>query len=45
MTRKRVVPLEEVDFETGRVTRFDIEKDNELDEHLPRWKRVLNLVI
>ncbi|KAG0936984.1 hypothetical protein G6F57_007685 [Rhizopus arrhizus] len=45
VTRKRVVPLEEVDFETGRVTRFDIEKDNELDEHLPRWKRVLNLVI
>ncbi|KAI9271289.1 amino acid permease-domain-containing protein [Sporodiniella umbellata] len=45
ITRKKVIPLEEVDFETGRVTRFDIEKDNELEEHIPRWKRILHFVL
>ncbi|CAO3654459.1 unnamed protein product [Mucor hiemalis] len=43
-TRGKLIPLEEVDFESGRVTRFDIEKDNEeVDEamaHLPKWKRM-----
>lgn len=33
-----------LDFESGRVTRFDIEKDNEeVDEamaDLPKWKRI-----
>ncbi|KAI7893605.1 amino acid permease/ SLC12A domain-containing protein [Mucor mucedo] len=45
VTRKKVIPLEEVDFESGRVTRFDIEKDNEeVDEaiaKLPKWQRYM----
>ncbi|KAI8979292.1 amino acid permease/ SLC12A domain-containing protein [Mycotypha africana] len=44
-TKSKVVPLEEVDFETGRVTRLDIEKDNEEDKHIPRWKKVLAWII
>ncbi|CEP15481.1 hypothetical protein [Parasitella parasitica] len=44
-TRGKVIPLEEVDFETGRVTRFDIEKDNEVDSEVPRWKRVIAWII
>ncbi|OBZ90070.1 Lysine-specific permease [Choanephora cucurbitarum] len=45
VTKGKVVPLEEVDFETGRVTRFDIEKDNEVDEQVPTWKRILGWII
>ncbi|KAG1105780.1 hypothetical protein G6F42_016924 [Rhizopus arrhizus] len=44
-TRGKVIPLEEVDFETGRVTRFDIEKDNEVDAEIPRWKRIVAWII
>ncbi|KAG0950086.1 hypothetical protein G6F57_004007 [Rhizopus arrhizus] len=44
ITRKKVVQLEEVDFETGRVTRFDIEKDEEMDGRGTFWKRVLNII-
>jgi lysine-specific permease len=44
ITRKKVVQLEEVDFETGRVTRFDIEKDEEMDGRRTFWKRVLNII-
>ncbi|KAL0144118.1 gamma-aminobutyrate permease [Mucor lusitanicus] len=44
-TRGKVIPLEEVDFETGRVTRFDIEKDNEVDADIPRWKRIVAWII
>jgi amino acid permease len=44
VTRKKLVALEEVDFETGRVTRFDIEKDAEVEEHVPRWKRFFNFI-
>ncbi|ORE22328.1 hypothetical protein BCV71DRAFT_241131 [Rhizopus microsporus] len=44
VTRKKLVALEEVDFETGRVTRFDIEKDAEVDEHIPRWRRFFNFI-
>ncbi|KAG2190216.1 hypothetical protein INT46_004202 [Mucor plumbeus] len=44
-TRGKVIPLEEVDFETGRVTRFDIEKDDEVDAEIPRWKRIVAWII
>ncbi|KAI9364570.1 amino acid permease/ SLC12A domain-containing protein [Pilaira anomala] len=43
-TRKKLIPLEEVDFESGRVTRFDIEKDiEEVDDSmqgLSKWQRI-----
>ncbi|GAA5798640.1 hypothetical protein HPULCUR_004045 [Helicostylum pulchrum] len=43
------IPLEEVDFESGRVTRFDIEKDiEEVDEALAglsKWKRIWKKVL
>ncbi|KAI7906616.1 amino acid permease/ SLC12A domain-containing protein [Cokeromyces recurvatus] len=45
VTRKKLIPLEEVDFETGRVTRYDIEKDNEQDKTIPRWKRIIAWII
>lgn len=35
----------DIDFETGRVTRFDIEKDNEVDADIPRWKRIVAWII
>lgn len=34
-----------LDFETGRVTRFDIEKEAEEEGHIPWWKRVINAII
>lgn len=42
--RTKVVPLLEVDFETGRVTRYDVEKDNEEDPTGPWYKRALALI-
>lgn len=38
--RSKVVPLMEVDFETGRVTRLDVEKDNMEDDQGPWYRRV-----
>ncbi|KAI8090561.1 amino acid permease-domain-containing protein [Thamnidium elegans] len=47
--KKGFIPLEEVDFESGRVTRFDIEKDiEEVDDALaglPKWKRFWKKVL
>ncbi|KAG1471377.1 hypothetical protein G6F56_002154 [Rhizopus delemar] len=43
--RSKVVPLLDVDFETGRVTRLDIEKDNEQDEVLPWYRKALAWVV
>jgi lysine-specific permease len=34
-----------IDFETGRVTRFDIEKEAEEEGELPLWKRIINVII
>lgn len=42
--KSRVVPLLEVDFETGRVTRYDVEKDNEEDRRGPWYKKALAFV-
>ncbi|ORX54584.1 hypothetical protein DM01DRAFT_1374035 [Hesseltinella vesiculosa] len=39
--RKPWVPIEEVDFETGRVTRYEIEKNREEIESTPWYKRYL----
>ncbi|KAI8349667.1 amino acid permease/ SLC12A domain-containing protein [Blakeslea trispora] len=43
--KSKVVPLKEVDFETGRVTHLDIEKDKELDEILPWYKKALSWIL
>ncbi|OBZ87110.1 Lysine-specific permease [Choanephora cucurbitarum] len=43
--RSKVVPLKEVDFETGRVTHLDIEKDKEMDEILPWYKKALSWIL
>ncbi|KAG0180471.1 hypothetical protein DFQ29_000616 [Apophysomyces sp. BC1021] len=37
--KTKIVPLDEVDFETGRVTRFDIEKDAEEEENYTIWRQ------
>lgn len=44
--RSKVVPLLEVDFETGRVTRYDVEKDNEEDveSNGPWYKKLLSFI-
>ncbi|KAJ8662407.1 hypothetical protein O0I10_002101 [Lichtheimia ornata] len=39
--RTKVVPLLDVDFETGRVTDLDVAKDTEEIGHLPWYKRAL----
>ncbi|KAF7728160.1 hypothetical protein EC973_006554 [Apophysomyces ossiformis] len=41
--RTKIVPLDEVDFDTGRVTRFDIEKDEAEDEVLPWYKKIFHM--
>ncbi|GAN05946.1 gamma-aminobutyrate permease [Mucor ambiguus] len=43
--KSKVVPLMEVDFETGRVTHLDIEKDKEEDEVLPWYRKALAWVV
>ncbi|KAI8328799.1 amino acid permease/ SLC12A domain-containing protein [Choanephora cucurbitarum] len=43
--KSKVVPLKEVDFETGRVTHLDIEKDKEMDEILPWYKKALSWIL
>lgn len=39
--KSKVVPLMDVDFETGRVTHLDIEQDNLEDEVLPWYRKIL----
>jgi lysine-specific permease len=43
--RSKVVPLVDVDFETGRVTHLDVEKDNAEDEVLPWYRKALAWII
>jgi lysine-specific permease len=43
--RSKVVPLVDVDFETGRVTRLDVEKDNAEDEVLPWYRKALAWIV
>jgi hypothetical protein len=40
-----VIPLEEVDFETGRVTMYQIDEANEKDLNLPWWRRALYYIL
>ncbi|KAF7732589.1 hypothetical protein EC973_003336 [Apophysomyces ossiformis] len=42
--KTKITPLDEVDFETGRVTKFDIEKDAEEEENFTLWKRIINVI-
>ncbi|KAG2203612.1 hypothetical protein INT47_011706 [Mucor saturninus] len=39
--KSKVIPLMDVDFETGRVTRLDIEQDDAEDKVLPWYRKVL----
>lgn len=43
--KSKVVPLMEVDFETGRVTRLDMEQDKLEDEILPWYKKVFAWIL
>ncbi|KAI9305031.1 amino acid permease/ SLC12A domain-containing protein [Cunninghamella echinulata] len=42
--KTKVVPLEECDFDTGRVTKLEIELEDEEDKKQPWYKKVLNVV-
>ncbi|KAI8338514.1 amino acid permease/ SLC12A domain-containing protein [Chlamydoabsidia padenii] len=43
--RTKVIPLEEIDFETGRVTMYEIQEANEKDTRLPWWRRALYYIL
>ncbi|RCI06460.1 hypothetical protein CU098_003796 [Rhizopus stolonifer] len=43
--KSKLVPLKEVDFDTGRVTHLDIEKDKEMDEILPWYRKALSWIL
>lgn len=43
--KSKVVPLLEVDFETGRVTRLDMEQDKLDDEVLPLYKKIFSWIL
>ncbi|KAI8993603.1 amino acid permease/ SLC12A domain-containing protein [Pilobolus umbonatus] len=45
ITKGKIVPLEEVDFETGRVTQTDIEKDAVEEEEQTKFRRMLAWII
>ncbi|KAI8887775.1 hypothetical protein K501DRAFT_174970 [Backusella circina FSU 941] len=40
--KSKVVPLEEADFDTNRVSQLDIEMEAEDDEAVPKWKKILH---
>ncbi|CAO3594661.1 unnamed protein product [Absidia cylindrospora] len=42
--RSKVVPLEECDFDTGRVTRMEIEAEDEEDKNKKWYKKAIDLV-
>ncbi|KAI9305204.1 amino acid permease/ SLC12A domain-containing protein [Cunninghamella echinulata] len=42
--RTKIVPMDEIDFETGRVTRYDIDRANEKDASLPWYKRAVKYI-
>ncbi|KAI7884016.1 hypothetical protein K492DRAFT_235084 [Lichtheimia hyalospora FSU 10163] len=42
--RTRLVPLDEVDFERGHVTRFEIEQEAEEEKNMPWYKKVIEAV-
>ncbi|ORZ22949.1 amino acid permease-domain-containing protein [Absidia repens] len=43
--RSKVVPLEEVDFETGRVTVYDIQEAEEKEKGVVWWRRALYYIL
>lgn len=43
--KSKVVPLLEVDFETGRVTHLDVEQDKANDENLPLYRKIFAWII
>ncbi|KAI8330863.1 amino acid permease/ SLC12A domain-containing protein [Chlamydoabsidia padenii] len=42
--RSKVVPLLECDFDTGRVTRLEIDTEEEEEKNQPWYRRVLNII-
>ncbi|KAI9494930.1 amino acid permease/ SLC12A domain-containing protein [Zychaea mexicana] len=42
--RTRVVPLDEVDFDTGRVSRFEMEQEEAEERNLPWYRKVFNVI-
>lgn len=42
--KSKVVPLEECDFDTGRVTRLEIEAEDEDEKNQPWYRKVLNII-
>lgn len=42
--RSKIVPLEECDFDTGRVSKMEIELEDEEDKKQPWYKKALNIV-
>lgn len=42
--RTKVVPLLDCDFDTGRVTRMEIEEEDEEEKNKPWYSRILNFV-
>ncbi|KAI8086759.1 amino acid permease/ SLC12A domain-containing protein [Halteromyces radiatus] len=42
--RSKVVPLDECDFDTGRVTRMEIEVEDDEEKNLPWYKKALNII-
>ncbi|KAI8146777.1 amino acid permease/ SLC12A domain-containing protein [Fennellomyces sp. T-0311] len=42
--RTRIVPLDEVDFDTGRVTRMDMERDEAEEGKVPWYKKIFNFI-
>jgi lysine-specific permease len=45
ITKSKVIPLEEIDFETGRVTMYQIDEANEKETNLPWWRRALYYIL
>ncbi|KAL0090650.1 amino acid permease-domain-containing protein [Phycomyces blakesleeanus] len=43
--RTKVVPLDEVDFETNRVSRFEVEQDEAEEKRRTIWQRIMDIFI
>ncbi|KAI9031019.1 amino acid permease-domain-containing protein [Phycomyces nitens] len=43
--RTKIVPLDEVDFETNRVSRFEVEQDEDEEKRRTVWQRIMDIFI
>ncbi|KAI9316205.1 amino acid permease/ SLC12A domain-containing protein, partial [Dichotomocladium elegans] len=44
ITRSRLIPMDEIDFDTGRVTREEIEIEEAVEKVLPWYKKMINII-